>query len=142
MNEMLDESIIRPNTSPFSSLVLLVKKNDGTWRLCTDYRALNAIIVQDRFPIPTMDELLDKLFGAQFFSKLDLHAGYHQIRRLEETHKIAFWTHNDHYEYLVMSFGLTSTPSTFQNVMNEIFRPYLCRYVLVFFEHILVYSKT
>lgn len=140
---MLVQGLIHQSFSAFSSLVLLVKKANNSWWFYVDYRALNAIIVKDAFPIPIVDELLDELHGAKFFTMLELCLGYHQVHmQPNDINKTVFQTHGNLYEFLVMSFRLCNASMTFQALMNNMLRSYVHHFVHVFFDDILIYSAS
>ena len=139
----LKRGFIQPSSSPWASPIWLVKKKDGSMRMCVDYCGLNAVTTKNKYPLPRVDEFFDQLRGARYFSKIDLLSGYHQVRiRLEDVTKTAFRTRFWHYEFLVMPFGLTNAPATFMTLMNSVLRPYLEKFVIVFLNDILIYSAS
>ena len=143
LEELSDKGFIRPSTSPWGAPVLFVKKKDGSFRLCIDYRGLNKVTIKNKYPLPRIDELLDQLQGASWFSKIDLASGYHQIAIAEgDVRKTAFRTRYGHYEFVVMPFGLTNAPAAFMKLMNDVFREHLDKCVIVFIDDILVYSRS
>jgi hypothetical protein len=142
LEELLKKGYIRPNVSPWGAPVLFVKKKDGTLRLCIDFLQLNKVTVKNKYHLPRINDIFDHLKDAKIFSKIDLKSGYHQVRiNDEDVSKTAFRTRYDHYEFTVVSFGLTNAPDVFMCLMNRVFRYYLDKFVIVFLDDILVYSK-
>ncbi|GJR63736.1 putative reverse transcriptase domain-containing protein [Tanacetum coccineum] len=141
LQELLDRGFIQPSTSPWGAPVLFVKKKDGSFRMCIDYRELNKLTVKNHYPLPRIDDLFDQLQGSSVYSKIDLRSGYHQLRvRDEDIPKTAFRTRYGHYEFQVMPFGLTNAPAVFMDLMNRACKPYLDKFVIVFIDDILIYS--
>ena len=141
LEELLSKGFIQPSISPWGAPVLFVKKKDRSLRLCIDYRQLNRVTIRNQYPLPRIDELFDQLQGSRLYSKIDLRSGYHQLRVQEsDVPKTEFRTRYGHYEFLMMSFGLTNAPAAFMDLMNRVFQPYLDRFVIVFIDDILVYS--
>ena len=143
LEELEQKGFIRPSSSNWGSPVVFVKKHDGTMRMCIDYRELNKVTIKNKYPLPRIDDLFDQLNGAKIFSRLDLASGFHQMKVEEESIKYtAFNTRYGLYEFLVMPFGLTNAPSYFVDLMNRTFRDFLDKFVVVFIDDILVYSKS
>ncbi|GJT88401.1 reverse transcriptase domain-containing protein [Tanacetum coccineum] len=142
LQELYDKGFIRPSSSPWGASVLFVKKKNGSFRMCIDYRELNKLTVKNRYPLPRIDDLFDQLQGLRVYSKIYLRSGYHQLRvREEDIIKTAFRTRYGHYEFQVMPFRLTNAPAVFMDRMNQVYKPYLDKFVIVFIDDTLIYSK-
>jgi hypothetical protein len=143
LKELLAKGYIKPSKSPYGAPLLFVHKKDGTLRMCVDYRALNKVTMKNRYPLPRIDDLFDRLSGAKVFSRIDLRSGYYQIRITKgDEEKIACRTRYGSYEFLVMPFGLTNAPATFCTLMNDIFREWFDDFVVVYIDDILVYNNS
>ncbi|GKF35146.1 putative reverse transcriptase domain-containing protein, partial [Tanacetum coccineum] len=143
LKELSEKGFIRPSSSPWGALVLFFKKKDEFFHMCIDYRELNKLTVKNRYPLPRIDDLFDQLQGSSVYLKIDLRSGYHRIRiREEDIPIIAFRTQYGHFEFHVMSFGLTNAPAVFMDLMNRVCKPYLEKFVIVFIDDILIYSKS
>jgi hypothetical protein len=142
LKELLDKQFIHPSSSPWGAPVIFVEKKEGTQRMCVDYRALNEVTIKNKYPLPHIEDLFDQMKGARVFSKIDLRSGYHQLSiQTSDVAKTAFTTRYGLYEYIVMSFGLTNAPAYFMYLMNKVFMEYLDKFVVVFIDDILVYSR-
>ncbi|GKC17588.1 putative reverse transcriptase domain-containing protein [Tanacetum coccineum] len=142
LKELSDKGFIRPSSSHWGALVLFLKKKDGSFRMCIDYQELNKLTVKNRYPLPRIDDLFDQLQGSSVYSQVELRSGYHQLRVREgDIPKTAFRTRYGHYEFQVMPFGLTNVPTIFMDLMNRVCKPYLDKFVIVFIDDILIYSK-
>jgi hypothetical protein len=143
LKELLDLGLIHPSVSPWGAPIIFIRKKDGSWRLCIDYRQLNKATIKNQYPLPRIDDLFDQMKGAMVFSKINLRSGYHQLRiKEDDISKTAFKTRFGHYEFIVLPFGLTNAPGVFMSLMNGVFREYLDKFVQVFIDDILIYSRT
>jgi hypothetical protein len=142
LTELQEAGFIRLSSSPWGAPVLFVQKKDGSQRMCVDYRSLNDVTIKNKYPLPCIEDLFDQMRGARVFSKIDLRSGFHQMKiRPSDIPKTAFSTRYGLYDFTVMSFGLTNAPAYFMNLMNKVFMEYLDRFVMVFIDDILIYSK-
>ena len=144
LKELIDKNYIRHSVSPWGAPVIFVKKKDGTLQLCIDYLQLNKMTIKNRYPLPRIDDLFDQLRGAMVFSKIDLRSEYHQPVQIkdEDIFKTSFRTRYGHYKFVVMPFGLTNAPAIFMCLMNNVMHKYLDKFVVVFIDNILIYSKS
>ncbi|GKE52201.1 putative reverse transcriptase domain-containing protein [Tanacetum coccineum] len=143
LQEISDKGFIRPSSSPWGPPILFVKKKDGSFRMCIDYRELNNLTIKNRYPPPRINNLIDQLQGSRVYSKIYMRSGYHQLRVQEEDiPKTAFRTRYGHYKFQVMPFGLTNAPAVFMDLMNEVCKPYIDKFMIIFIDDILIYSKS
>lgn len=143
LQEHRDKGLIQPSSSPWGTLILFVKKKDGSMQMCNNYRELNKMTIKNRYPLPWIDDMFDQPDGASYFSKIELWLGYHQLRVCEEDiPKTTFRMRYGHYEFLVIPFGLTNAPAVFMDLMNRVYRPYLDKFVIVFIDDKLIYSRS
>jgi hypothetical protein len=142
LKELLDLGLIRPSVSPWGAPVIFIRKKDGSWRLCIDYRQLNQATIKNQYPLPRIDDLFDQMKGAMVFSKIDLRSGYHQLRiKEDDIPKTTFKMTFGDYKFTILPFGLKNTPGVFMSLMNDVFHEYLDKFFQVFIDDILIYSR-